>query len=98
MFILENFKFIFERYKEYENCYLFKGEGVHSSGVLYFCNHFFSEKIHQKDKKILCISFLETFGFKSIKHNRTAPQTAIFTAAPQSEKIPKKNLKNAEWG
>ena len=34
-----------------------------------FATIFFSEKIHQKDKKILCISFLKTFGFKSIKHN-----------------------------
>ena len=63
-----------------------------------FATIFFSEKIHQKDKKILCISFLKTFGFKSIKHNWTAPLTAIFTAAPQSEKKPKKILKNAEWG
>ena len=42
-----------------------KGEGVHSSHVLYFA----TEKIHQKGKKRLHISVLENVGFKSVKRD-----------------------------
>lgn len=71
-----------------------KGEGVHSSHVLYFA----TKKIHQKGKKRLHISVLENVGFKSVKRDWDAPTDSDFycSLSVREEKQKEKNMQSGD--